>query len=193
MAKEKMDVAKKKCTTPEFRVSFPNVFKAKAFDEGDEPKYSVAMLFKKNADLSELKRAAKNALIEEFGPKENWPSGLDMPFWDGNDKEELEGYADMIVVNAKSKTRPGLIDRDKSPITEEDDAFYAGCYARATLIAYGFKKGKNKGVAFALQNIQKLRDGEKFSGKHAAEDDFDDLNDADTNSESDDSDDELGF
>ena len=41
-----------KVMTPKFRVSFPNVFKAKAIEEGQDPKFSMAMLFDDEADLS---------------------------------------------------------------------------------------------------------------------------------------------
>ena len=43
--------------------------------------------------------------------------------------------------------------------------------------AYGYDKAGNKGVAFGLQNLQKLGDGERFSGRTAAEDDFDSVDD----------------
>ena len=190
MAKEKMDIKLKKCMTPEFRVSFPNVFKPRAFTEGQEAKYSIACLFSKNTDLKELKRAATNALIEKWGPKEKWPKNLDMPFRDGDDKPELDGYAGTIYINAKSKQRPGLVGATKvngelPSLTEDSGDFYAGCYARASLIAYAYETGANKGVAFALQNIQKLRDGEAFSGKKAAKDEFEEAVDAGGESETD--------
>lgn len=192
---EKMDIALKKCTTPKFRVSFPNVFKAKSFKD-QEAKFSITMLFDKKTDISELRRAARNAIVEKFGEdKTKWPKKLRMPFRDGDEeKEGVTGYENVIFVGASSKTRPGVIDREKAPITEEDDAFYAGCYARATLIAFYYDNTGNKGVSFALQNLQKLGDGEKFSGKRDAAEEFDDLESEDAESGSDDdSGDDAGF
>lgn len=191
---DKMDIQKKKCVTPQFRVSFPHVFEANSF-QGQEAKYKLTMLFPKTTDLKELKRAALNAAVEKWGPKEKWPKSLKMPFRDGDEKEELQGYADCIFVSATSKQRPGVVDQKRAPITKEDNTFYAGCYARASLIAFAYDTAGNKGVAFSLQNIQKLRDGEQFSGRKKAEDEFDDVEDSSDDETSyasdDDSDDDI--
>lgn len=193
----------RKCLTPEFRVSFPNLFKAVGFKKEKDPakfKYSVTMLFPKNVDLSALKKAVFTAASEVHGTdKSKWPKNFELPFKDGDDKAEIDGYEGMIVVRASSKQRPGVIDRDKSVITEEDQSIYAGCYARATLVALCYGKGTEidygkSGVSFMLQNVQKLRDGEAFSGKTKAEDDFDavedDSDDADNYSEKNNSEDD---
>lgn len=177
MSKEKMDIAKKKCTTPKFRVSFPHVFKAKSFED-QAPKFSMTMLFDKTTDLKDMKRAVFNAAVEEWGSdKAKWPKKLRMPFRDGSEKSDLDGYEGKIFVGASSKNRPGVIAGDRSPIAEEDNSFYAGCYARATLIAFAYDKAGNVGVSFSLQNIQKMGDGKPFSGRKAAEDEFDSVED----------------
>ncbi len=184
MAKDRMDLSLKKCVTPEFRVSFPAVFKPKAFQD-QEAKYSVVMLFDKKVDLSKpaskggkisLKQAAFNAATEKWGPKEKWPKGLRLPFRDGDEKEDLQGYANCTFISAASKTQPGLVDQVLRPILSEQD-FYAGCYARAEVIAYAYDVAGNKGVSFSLQNIQKMRDGDKFSGRKDASEVFDAIED----------------
>lgn len=181
----KMDLELKKCITPRFRVSFPNVFEPKSFQ--DQPaKYSLVMLFDKKTDLKELKRAANNAAKEKWGDK--IPKNIRMPFRDGDEKSDLQGYENTIFVTASSKQRPGIIDQQKNQITKEDEAFYAGCYARATLIAFAYDTAGNKGVSFSLQNIQKLADGDSFSGRRAAEDEFDAVEDDSDNEDNYDSD-----
>ena len=164
--------------TPEFRVSFPAVFKArssKSDDDGDAgtPKYGITMLFAKDADLSKLKAAAQAAAKEKWGDK--IPKNLRTPFRDQGDKG-LEGYVEgAVFINATSLQKPGLVDRNREDIIDETE-FYAGCYARATLRAFAYDKKGNKGVAFGLNNVQKLRDGESLSGRTRAQDDFaDDL------------------
>ena len=166
-------MATEKVLTPEFRVSFPAVFVPRSPMDGAEPKYSVVMLFPKNADLSGLKKIAKAAITEKWGDKP--PKELRNPFRDG-DTKELEGYAGMIFITASSKNKPGLVDASRQPIISADE-FYAGCYARATVNAYAYNKNGNAGVSFGLQNIQKLRDGEPFSGRTKPEDDFDAVSD----------------
>lgn len=175
MSKE-IKIEDKKVMTPKFRVSFPNVFTAKSF-ENQEAKFSLTMLFEKTTDLAGLKKAAFNAATEKWGPKEKWPKGLRMPFRDGNEKSDLMGYENTIFVSASSKQRPGVVDQKRAPIAETDGTFYPGCYARATLIAFAYDKAGNRGVSFSLQNVQKLADGEAFSGKKKAEEEFDSVED----------------
>ena len=178
-------IEKKKCITPEFRISFPNLFEPKSFKNG-EPKCSLTMLFPKTTDLAQpaqkgkdgkpigisLKHAVYNAAVEKWGPKEKWPEGLRLPFRDGNKKSELEGYADTIFCTASSKRRPGVVNPDRTKVINPEEV-YAGCYCRAEVIAFAYDTAGNKGVGLSLQNVQKLRDGEEFSGRKKAEDVFD--------------------
>lgn len=180
-----MDIEKKKVFTHKFRVSFPSVFEPKSF-EGAPPKYSVVMLFPKKTDLSKrpegaksgvsMKEAVFNCLTEQFGEKSKWPKDLRLPFRDG-DQKETEGYAGHIYVTATSKKKPGVINGRLEHITSEEE-FYAGCYARATLLAFYYDRAGNKGVSFSLQNIQKLEDGENLGGRKRAEDEFEATEDA---------------
>lgn len=157
-----------KVTTPVFRVSFPNVFEPQSFDGGD-PKYGLTMLFGSDADLSELREAAKRAAREKWGDK--IPSGLRSPFRDGSEKPDLDGYQGTTFVRVTCKTRPGLVDQACKPIIDASE-FYAGCYAIATVQAYAYDTKGNRGVAFGLLNIQKQKDGTPFSGRSRPEDDF---------------------
>lgn len=160
-----------KVITPEFRVSFPNVFEARAAFPGQKPKFSIVMLFPKNTDFKAMKQLLKDAATEEWGDK--IPANLKLPFRDGDtEKSGIEGYAGMIFISAASLQRPGLVDAAKQPIIEPSE-FYAGCYARASLNAFCWANMGKHGVSFGLMNLQKLRDGEPFSGKIAAEDEFD--------------------
>jgi hypothetical protein len=180
----------RKVTTPKFRASFVYIFKPQPPMEGSantEPKYGVTMLFdqaaQKTAEFKALKQLALTALREKFGDKpkpdgNGWFVGMKNPLRDGAEKAEMEGYGEgVIFASATSKMQPGLVDQGLSRIISEQD-FFSGCYARATVTAYGFDKAGNKGVAFGLQNVQKLANGEAFSGRTAAEDEFDKVDDA---------------
>jgi hypothetical protein len=162
-----------KVMTPQFRVSFPNVLRpGKPMKAGDEPKYGVTMLFPKGQDLSKMKAAAHAACVESWGADQSkWPKNFRNPFRDQSEKA-FEGYeAGAIFVTAKSKNRPGLVDVNVLDIIEEKD-FYPGCYARATVNAFCYEYMGNKGVAFGLNNVQKLKDGEPLGGRTRATDDF---------------------
>lgn len=180
--------------TPVFRVSFPRVFKAEAFED-QAPKFSCTLLFKASTDLTPLKKAVHAAKVAAWGAdKAKWPKNLRSPFRDGNEKEDLEGYKGMIYVTASNKHRPEVVDKNLEPITEESDEFYAGCQARAALRAFTYDTKGNKGVSFSLESLQKVGEGERFSGRQKAEDVFDKVSDdSDTDEDTDSDDEEGGF
>lgn len=163
-----------KLMSPEFRVSFPAVFEPVIYGES-KPKYSVVMLFDKSVDLLELKNIAKKAVEAKWPDPEKRPKNLRNPFRDGDaEKPDVPGYENVTFVNASSLQKPGLVDANVQDIIDESE-FYAGCYARATLTAYAYDTKGNKGVSFGLQNIQKIRDGDPFSGKTNPQDDFNEV------------------
>lgn len=171
---------RKKVVTPIFRVSFPNVFTPSSYD-GGPPKYGVSMLFTPaqftDADKKawEAMKALANEVSQEAFKKKlnDLPANFKRPFRKGEEKEGLDGYGPgVIFVNATSKMKPGLVDRNKQDILNQED-FYAGCYARATVVAFAYDN-KGKGVAFGLNNLQKVKDGESFSGRVDASEDFED-------------------
>lgn len=169
-----------KVTTPPFRLSFPNLFEKNSF-KGSEPKYSAVMIFhperftkadKKQFDL--LKLMANEAGLDFHGKAlKDFPGDWKKPLKDGAIKEHLEGYGKgTIFGTASTKQQPGVVDREKQDILNPEEV-YPGCWCRATVTAYGYDN-IGKGVALGLQNIQKLGDGENFTGRVAANEDFED-------------------
>jgi hypothetical protein len=173
---------RKKVVTPPFRVSFPSVFTKSEFGEG-KPKYSVVALFypgkmndKEKAQFKAMQGLLDEACRGKFGKplvemakNPNFKRGLRK----GEEKADLDGYGEgCVFATLSTLNRPGLIDKEKQPILSEED-FYAGCWARATVTAYGYDN-KSKGVAIGLQNLQKLGEGDPFSSRVAAEEDFGD-------------------
>ncbi len=165
-------MAVEKILTPIFRVAFPSVFKKRAYGEGDA-KYTITMLFDKSTDLSALRDAAQAALDEAWPNAKTRPKKLANPFLDG-DEVEWDGFEGKTFIRATSLYQPGIVDRKRQAITDEED-FYPGCHARATVNAFTYDKKGNRGVSFGLQNLQFIRDDEPFTGRTNAEDDFEDL------------------
>ncbi len=171
---------RKKVTTPIFRVSFPSVFEAKSMN-GGKAKYGLSMLFTPTTFTdndkkrwAEMIALADEASLEKFKKKvKDLPDNFKKPFRKGEEKEGMEGYGPgVIFCNATSQQKPGLVDANRNLITSEED-FYPGCYARATVVAYAYDN-QGKGVAFGLNNIQKVKDGETFSSRTPADEDFED-------------------
>jgi hypothetical protein len=169
-----------KVITPKFRASFVKVFKPEAFKKGDEPKYSIKMMFPKGTDLKELKAAAKLAKHQKFGKEKI--KKFESPFQDGDavdadgDRVEREEYAGHWIVGARSKQKPKVVEINPRIEINDESEFYSGCWARASIQAFAYDyEGMNKGVSFALLNIQKLEDDEAFGGGHSDPmEDFDD-------------------
>jgi hypothetical protein len=181
--------------TPKGVASYAFVWKPQpSMNPGQDPKYSITLIVPKKSDLSALKRAVTVAGKKKFGDGyENMVkrNKLTLPFRDGD--EEREGdelYKGKIFFSAKSSQKPGIVDEDRNPIEDEFD-FYSGCKCRISVYAYGYDVNGNKGVAFALNNIQKLGDGERLSGRRAAEEEFDEDADSDDSTDSDDDDDDM--
>lgn len=167
--------------TPQFRVSYPNVFKARRNELNGQDEYSVVALFKKGEDLKVLKEAAQKAIVEKWGPdKEKWPKNLRSPFRDQAERaKEVDGKRILpagheegaIFLNLKTKQRPGVVDQNVQDIIDESQ-FYAGCWARASVNAFAYDQKGNRGVSFGLGNIQKVKDDEPLGNRAKPEQDF---------------------
>ncbi len=180
----KKDEKVTKVTTPKFRVSFPAVFAPKSY-KGGKLTYSIVMLFDKKlvaeGKLNDLQNLIKASALDKWG--EVPPSVIEMdedtcPFNDG-DKKSYDGYEGTYHVRAASMYKPAVVDTgdarkgiEPQAILDEQE-IYAGCYARASVTAFTWEAMGRKGVSFGLQNIQKLADGEPFSGRGDPTADFD--------------------
>lgn len=160
-------------TTPVFRLSFPNLKQPKSNFEGQAPAYSIQMLFDQDADLSKMKAAAHAAAVKKWGSDYKKKVKFKHPTFKDGDEKNLDDYKGKVVVEARTKQKPGVVDKNREEILDLNEV-YAGCYCRATLTVYAYDKAGNKGVSFGLQNVQKVKDGPAFSGRKNAKDDFDD-------------------
>ena len=163
------------------RLSYANIWQAKSIN-GGAPKYSASVLIPKGDTKTVAKvKAAIQAAYEEGegklkGNGKTAPSlvSLKTPLRDGDtERPDDEAYAGHWFINANSNTAPGVVDANREPIYDTSE-IYSGVYARVSLSFYAFNSNGNRGIACALQNIQKVRDGEALGGKSKAEDDFND-------------------
>jgi hypothetical protein len=172
------------------RLSYPDLFQPGTPPAGSTsgPKYGGQFIFAPGSDAykvasAELVRVA----TEKFG--KNAPAILAelpkdkkcMRKGDGNlDKEGnvRNGYVGMFYITARNKTRPIVVDRDKSPLVEADGKPYGGCYVNVTVDIYAHDKpGLGKRVDATLLAVQFVSDGEAFGGSKGSADDFDEIED----------------
>ena len=163
-----------KVITGKVRMSYANVWEPQSVN-GGELKYSVSLIIPKSdkKTLEKIKKAieeAKKEGLSKLGGK--IPANLKTPLRDGDvDRPDDEAYADSYFINANSKIKPGIVNRNVEPILDQSE-FYSGCYGRASIVFYAYNANGNKGIACGLQNLQKLEDGEPLGGRSSAEDDF---------------------
>ena len=168
------------------RLRYEHVWEPDSYS-GWKPKYSVtALIPKTDTETVEKIRGAVQAAYER-GESKLRGSGksvpplntLRQPLQDG-DKEHPEdpAYAGMWYFNASSDEAPGIVDRHRQTILDRTEV-YAGCYCRVSAGFYAYNTGGNRGISCTLYNLQKVRDGERFSGRPSARQDFDDLDDDD--------------
>lgn len=156
------------------RLSYTHLFEKYTPEGGGEGKYMTNVLIPKSekktveALQQAIEAAKKMGVVGKWGGKE--PKKLEMPLRDGDEKDD-EAYEDHFFVNAKCNTRPGVVDKDKVTITDEDE-IYSGVWAYVSVTFYPYDVNGNKGIACGLNNIMKFKDDERFGGRTSAAADF---------------------
>lgn len=167
-----------KVHTNAVRLSYAHIWEPSAIEEGMEKKYSTSILIRKDdkETLDVIEKAIEAAKQEgkaKLGGK--IPAKLKTPLRDGDEERpDDESYANHYFLNASSKTKPGILNLGKQPITNEEEV-YSGAWVIASLNFYAFNTSGNKGIAVGLNNLIKVADDTKLSGGVSAEDDFADL------------------
>jgi hypothetical protein len=170
-----------KVVTGKVRFSYANVWEATAMEEGQQKKYSVALLIPKSdkktvaAIQKAIAAATEQGKNTKFGGTIPPKAKFTNPLRDGDEERpDDEVYAGHYFVNAKATTRPGVVDAAAKPILNQDE-FYSGCYGRASVTFYPYNTNGNKGVAAGLNHVMKTEDGEPLGGRSTAESDFADV------------------
>lgn len=98
-------------------------------------------------------------------------------YHDGATKAEYEGFEGNIFVAANNKVKPSTWDQNRNEVDEASGVLYSGCFVVASLDIWAQDhKEYGKRINAGLRGVQKLRDGDAFSGGGAPadEDEFDD-------------------
>jgi len=164
------------------RLAFPVLFEAKTVNGEGKPAFSASFLL----DPADPQVKALNQAIEQVA-KDKWGAKAEailkqmraqdkVALHDGDLKANYDGFPGNLYVSARSATRPLVIDKDKSPLTEQDGKPYAGCFVNASIELWPQDNNYGKRVNASLRGVQFFRDGDAFAGGGAAsEDEFDDI------------------
>lgn len=166
------------------RLAFPQLFEAKTVNGEGEPAFSATFLMEPDHPaIAELRAAFEKVGKEKWGAK--WPNVKKeieakdrLCLHDGDTKADYAGFEGNLFVSSRNKTRPLVIDRDKSPLTAADGKPYAGCYVHASIELWCQDNAYGKRINASLRGVQFYKDGDAFAGGGvASEDEFDDIED----------------
>lgn len=189
---------KKKLITPIFVARFINLYSPMKNMKESDPRvrYGLTAVFTpaKFSPKDKLRwKAMQEAGAELFQSAfkksmEKAPSTYKKAFRDGEEKEELGGFgAGTIFLNMTSTLRPQVVDTDGVTVITKEEAsvkLYDGVFCRGSGNFFSFD-GDGKGIAFGLNNVKKVKDGERMDGRTDASEDFEDLGEEDLSEDDD--------
>jgi len=153
------------------RLSFPSLWSTEIYNGEDTEKFAATLLIpKEEKQVAKIKQVMKEAAEEKFG--KSLPKSLKWCLSDGDEKE-YDGYAGHYTIKATTKKRPTVVDSGKTPLIEDDNKIYAGCFVNASINIWVMDNQYGKRVLANLNGIQFVKDGPKFGSDNNALDDFD--------------------
>ena len=161
------------------RLSYPNLFTARAINDQGDPKYSATLLIPKS-DTATVERvhAAIDAAVKDGIERRIFKGAVDPsrskypPLRDGDSPKDDgsprgDEFAGHWFISAKApgnKPRPSVVDANVQPVMDESE-IYAGCYVNMFVEFYAYETSGNKGIAASLRGVQFVRDGERLGGE----------------------------
>lgn len=164
------------------RVTYVSVKEPRAFEDGQDPKYSATILIPyEHPDVARIQAAIKFAYDQEAQGKFKGTPITSPKFWnplrDGSEwleeHPEAAEYEGHYFIKASSKSQPAVFDEQGQDVIDLDDMAYSGAYMRSVIQGFAFNN-KSKGVAFFLNSLKFMEHGERLSGVSATADEYED-------------------
>lgn len=168
-----------KFTIKNARLSFPSLFHKAEFD-GVATKFEGTLLLDKDTQADQIADIEKriDAFLAEKFPN-GAPKAVKRTVFVDGDTKDYDGYENHMAFKGTNNKRPTVIDRDKTPLVEEDNKPEAGDYVNAIVdLWYSDHPKGGKQVLGNLLGIQFVKEGERFgTDTTASVDEFDELED----------------
>ncbi len=165
------------------RLAFAQGIFEKTSIAGSNPSFSAKAIYGKTHPANALLAAAEEAVA-----KEKWGAKADQMLaiirkadngvvHDGDMKPNWDGFEGNHYTNASAQNRPGIYDRDRTPLAASDGRPYGGCWVNMRLDLWPQDNQYGKKINATLLGIQFLRDGDAFAAgaPPADADDFPEL------------------
>lgn len=166
------------------RLAFPELFEAKTVNGEGEPAFSAnAILPRNHPQIKEIEAAIEQVGKDKWGAKwadvkKEMKAKDRLALHDGDTKASYDGFPGNFFITARNKTRPTVIDRDRTQLTAQDGRPYSGCYVNMIVELWAQDNNYGKRINASLSGVQFLKDGEPFTGgRPASADEFEDLGD----------------
>ncbi len=146
------------------RLSFPSLFQTATFGGEDTGKYEATFILDKKehaAGIKEIESQIAEITKEAFKGKSLPSDRICLKDGDVTDRDELFSK---MTIKASTKKRPLVLNRDKTPLTEEDDVIYAGCYVNAIMSLWSQDNQYGKRINASLEGVMFAAHGEPFGG-----------------------------
>lgn len=160
------------------RLSFPSLWQHEVFGGETTGKYAATFILDKTAHAKQIAQIqeAIAEVLKELKVKALPPEKIALKDGDTTGREEYEGA---WVIKATTKKRPTVIDRDKTPLVEEDGKPYSGCYVNAIIDLWKQDNSYGRRINANLLGVQFAKDGEAFgSGPIDVTEEFETLDEA---------------
>ena len=151
------------------RLSFPALFTPTAFQGEGEKKFEATFLVEKGSANHKMLEAEIEKLLTDDLKGIKLPS--DKICLKDGDEKAYDGYEGHMFIKAASKKRVSVVDQDKTPLTEDDEKIYGGCYVNAIIDLWAQNNQYGKRINAGLRGVQFDSHGDSFSGSSAARDD----------------------
>lgn len=147
------------------RLSFPSLWREKKFAETDaKGSYSATFILDKTVNAKEIatiKKTIDTLIRENLKGKNPGPSKICLR--DGAEKPDTDGYGETVMfISARTDKRPPVIDRDMSPLVEDDGRPVAGDYVYATIELWAQDNQYGKRINAKLRGVQFYKEGRPF-------------------------------
>jgi hypothetical protein len=171
------------------RIAYPKVFKAEQYvsngKPSGKPRFSLTMLVEPGThNFNAVNKAILAAATAKWGKdgekklKALRGNSNKFCFLDG-DAAEQEWKAGKWVLTAhrnEDQGRPGVYDRDKSPLTESDGKIQSGSWCNVVVEIWA-QDGENSGIRCKLTSLQFVKEDDAIGGggRRPTADDFDEV------------------
>lgn len=158
---------------PRGRLIWARLFEAEAMEEGNDPSYSCAILYKADQNIKAIRKAIQ-AAVDDMPWKGKMPRKATVCIIEDEEITDLaedydyieEGDVILKLRRYEKYGAPQLWDQKVEPI-ESPSEMYSGCHVLADVEFFGWERKTSSGVSCRLNGLQKVREDDPLGGGKA--------------------------